>query len=314
MPSNIAQEQIGLSRVLETCAKMDAIWRPTPNHDLGIDGQIEFLEPGTCASTGILVAVQVKSGPSYFKDAKGSTVPFYPEAKHRRYWLRLRLPVILVLHDPTQNVTIYDAVRPHLMRNEPVMVPISQTFDPAARADLVELDEDRGLTGRDPERILASFREIRVSVGGDREISGIEFLLTCTDIADGVFELRMCRIMELLDLASDDGICVGADTYDFILRCVLKCWGWGLVESFEPEFSEMWWVQHMVPDVQVPITRHGRAVLEVLLSGVDRYVAVSAFPNLRPIGPRGVADLISKNARRASVRLDGLDKLGEVPR
>ncbi|RJE13301.1 hypothetical protein C0U42_16375 [Bacillus cereus] len=35
-------------------------------NDLGIDGVIEFLEEDKSVSTGLMVGVQVKSGPSYF--------------------------------------------------------------------------------------------------------------------------------------------------------------------------------------------------------------------------------------------------------
>ncbi len=36
--NNIQKENIGIAEVHKVCAKMNAIWRPTTNNDLGIDG------------------------------------------------------------------------------------------------------------------------------------------------------------------------------------------------------------------------------------------------------------------------------------
>ncbi len=57
------QEDRGLIQAHAACVAMHAIWRPTPCHDLGVDGQIEFLEEGdSVISTGKIVAAQIKSG------------------------------------------------------------------------------------------------------------------------------------------------------------------------------------------------------------------------------------------------------------
>jgi hypothetical protein len=119
--SNIMQEHRGIAKVHSICAEMNAIWRATCASDLGIDGQIEFLEPGKAVSTGCLVAVQVKSGPSYFTTTRGNEVTFQPTQKHRRYWTRLALPVVLVLHDPDRNLTIYARVKPQLVNDGPIV-------------------------------------------------------------------------------------------------------------------------------------------------------------------------------------------------
>lgn len=65
--SNIMQEHAGLVWVHKVCMEMHAIWRPGSSNDMGIDGHIEFLEQGSSVSTGLIIGVQLKSGPSYFK-------------------------------------------------------------------------------------------------------------------------------------------------------------------------------------------------------------------------------------------------------
>lgn len=106
---NNQQERLGVNAVAEIVARMGLIWRETPLADVGIDGQIEYVTPDGYA-TGRLIAVQVKSGPSFLRD-QGDYWAFYPEAKHRFYWERFPLPVLIVLHDPQEGVSYWQDAR-----------------------------------------------------------------------------------------------------------------------------------------------------------------------------------------------------------
>ena len=64
-----SQERLGVNAVAEAMAKIGQIWRETPMADVGIDGQIEYVSPEGFA-TGRMIAVQIKSGPSFLKKAK----------------------------------------------------------------------------------------------------------------------------------------------------------------------------------------------------------------------------------------------------
>ena len=59
-------ERIGVSSVEKIINQMGMIFREQPVDDYGIDAQIEIVE-NKCA-TGKLIAVQIKSGNSYFKE------------------------------------------------------------------------------------------------------------------------------------------------------------------------------------------------------------------------------------------------------
>jgi hypothetical protein len=50
--------------------------------------------------TGKLIALQIKTGASYFRP-KGDDFVFYGELRHLEYWTRHSLPMFLVLHDPS---------------------------------------------------------------------------------------------------------------------------------------------------------------------------------------------------------------------
>lgn len=312
-PSKITQENRGLAIVHAVCADMDAIWRPTTSFDLGIDGQVEFLEPDSTVSTGYIIAVQVKSGESYFRRSNSTHVKYYPSKRNRRYWQRLNLPVILILHNPSENLTIYARVKPQLEEDGPILLRRDSYFEISAREDLLELAHDDAAFPPVDDTLL-DFQNAILPVG-QGQISGIEFLLACTNRSATYFELRMCRIVEVVSMAGDtDDIMIGSEAYEFIHRCVVKCWGTRITDPFVGEFELMWYELSMVPDIVVSLTTYGQKVLGHLWSHLDRYFAVSAFPNLSGQGTQAVAEAISMAAQRESDRLDDSDNLGEVHR
>ena len=288
---------------------MDAIWRATPSSDLGIDGQVEFLEPGSTVSTGYIIAVQVKSGESYFRPGNSTHVKYCPSKMHRRYWQHLNLPVILILHNPSEDLTIYAKVKPQLANEGPILLRRDSYFEISAREDLLELAHDDTALPSVDDTLLGFQKAILPVRQG--QISGIEFLLACTNHPATYFELRMCRIAEVIRMAGDTE---GSETSEFIHRCVVKCWGSRITDPFVSEFELMWYELYMVPDIVVPLTTYGQKVLGHLWGHLDRYLAVSAFPNLSGQGTQAVAEAISMAAQRESDRLDDSDNLGEVLR
>jgi hypothetical protein len=87
-------------------------FREQPVSDFGIDAQVEIKDRGE--PTGKLIALQIKSGVSYFsrKTKKGYT--FRGELRHLDYWTKHCLPVFLVLHNPETNVTLWQKIERRL--------------------------------------------------------------------------------------------------------------------------------------------------------------------------------------------------------
>lgn len=112
-----SQERLGVNAVAEAMVKMGQIWRETPMADVGIDGQIEYVSPEGFA-TGRMIAVQIKSGPSFFKESNGDWY-FNPEDKHRFYWERFPLPVLIIIHNPDTNLSYWQDVRQVLRVTKP---------------------------------------------------------------------------------------------------------------------------------------------------------------------------------------------------
>lgn len=107
-------------------------FREQPTSDFGIDAQAEKLgEDGN--GIGKLIALQIKSGPSYFIRRRDGYV-YYGEKRHRDYWTNHSLPVFIVLHEPESGLTIWQKVDENLIEDLAggrwaIQIPADQTLD-----------------------------------------------------------------------------------------------------------------------------------------------------------------------------------------
>lgn len=108
--ANYSQERLGIAAIQNYAAQHRQIWRETGTGDVGVDGHLEFVNRDGFATSQI-VAVQVKSGPSYFKHRTAEGWKFYPEDKHRHYWELFPLPVLLILYNPDTEIAYWADVR-----------------------------------------------------------------------------------------------------------------------------------------------------------------------------------------------------------
>ena len=315
--TSIFQEDKGLNKIYSICIDMNAIWRPTPNHDIGIDGQIEFLEPGTNLSTGHIVAVQSKSGPSYFANQDQNYIKYYPKEKHRRYWKRIKLPVVLILHNPDNDLTLYTRVKPQLDKEGPLLLDLNSIFTPSVRDSMIfEIEEDyETFINKSSLDIIEGFSRIKHIREGQKEITGIDFILACTNRSQQYLELRMCRINSLFHLLSENSfIGLGNDDYDYILRNTLQLHAQRIVPDFLEEFDEMWYELHMVPEISVPLTPVGINAVEYLWENIASYLNSENYKHLNFRNIDELARNISNTAQSSSDRLDKSDRLPEEPR
>ncbi len=311
---DILTEDLGLAKIHLVCAGISAIWRPTPNHDLGIDGQIEFLEPKTAISTGIILAVQSKSGSSYFRRQEGDAVLYYPTDKHRAYWSRIQLPVILVLYNPEVDLLIFTSVKPQLGKDGPLRVVMTSVFSMSSRDELLRVAGE-GTDIFRPADALEKFSAIKLERDGGRVISGIEFLLASINRDGSYFSLRMCRLSAIFDLLSSEAMFgIGTSDYEYIFRCCLEVEGLNLADSFISEFNEVWFGLEMVPDLEVPLTQRGFELVGYLWEHLDKYISVEAFKHLGHLEVKRIANKIADFAQSESDRLDRSDRIGMVPR
>lgn len=99
-------ERLGVNAVERIItSEIKWIWREQTVIDFGIDGQIEIVADDG-KPTGQLIAVQVKSGKSYFIGTRKDT-PFYVDDAHLKYWDAHSLPVIIILYNPESDEMIW---------------------------------------------------------------------------------------------------------------------------------------------------------------------------------------------------------------
>jgi small GTP-binding protein len=95
---NESRELILVGHAFAIAGEAGQIFRPTPNSDWGIDGEIEFKNERGEAS-GKRVYLQLKSGDSYLYSRKRDEKEFFTikEERHIGYWQAQAYPVMLVI-------------------------------------------------------------------------------------------------------------------------------------------------------------------------------------------------------------------------
>jgi HEAT repeat protein len=112
LSDNESRELFLVGEAFKIVAEAGHIFRPTPNSDKGIDGEIEFKSNNGKAS-GKRVYLQLKSGDSYLRkrERDGKEI-FTIKPRHAEYWQLHAYPVLLVIRDSSgqirwMNVTEY---------------------------------------------------------------------------------------------------------------------------------------------------------------------------------------------------------------
>jgi hypothetical protein len=132
-------ERIGVSHVEQIFTRdFGWIFRDQPISDMGIDSHIEIVE--NSSATGTLLALQIKTGESYFIK-HGSDFVYYIDDDHYEYWLSHSLPVFLVMHNPVDRLTLWQAVNERtterLEKSWKLIVPSKNVLSPIAKQDFI---------------------------------------------------------------------------------------------------------------------------------------------------------------------------------
>lgn len=133
-------DRVGVSQVnLLVSKELRWIFREQPTDDYGIDAHIE-VHDGDYA-TGKLIALQIKSGPSYFKEVSDDSIVFRGEEKHLSYWTKHSLPVIIVLFNPDTSECIWEHVSKEKITKTSgekwkILIPRNNLFNKDSRAAL----------------------------------------------------------------------------------------------------------------------------------------------------------------------------------
>lgn len=137
-------EREGISAVGHSFTKLQWLFREQPVSDFGIDAQVEIVKNGK--ATGRLLALQIKSGSSFFAKVKKGKVIFRGDKKHLNYWLEHSLPVVLILHNPNDSSIIWQAINKNTIIETPkgwtVEIPRDQSLDKYSTRELSKIADE----------------------------------------------------------------------------------------------------------------------------------------------------------------------------
>ena len=102
------RDRQGVSKLEFFFSSLGWLFREQFLHDYGIDAQVEIARDNK--PTGDLIAIQVKSGASYFSERTEASIIYRPDNKHIEYWMRHCLPVIVVLYHPEEEILYWEYV------------------------------------------------------------------------------------------------------------------------------------------------------------------------------------------------------------
>jgi hypothetical protein len=100
--------RIGVAGTQLLFERLGWIFREQPIEDYGIDAHVEVVENNI--ATGKLIALQIKSGKSWFKEKANDGFVFRGKAEHLEYWQQHSLPVIIVLYKDDEQVAYWQVV------------------------------------------------------------------------------------------------------------------------------------------------------------------------------------------------------------
>ncbi len=122
------------------------MFREQPVNDKGIDAHIELLRDSQ--ATGRLIALQIRSGSSRFREETDAGFVHREDISHLNYWLNHSLPVVLVLCDTNSDRCYWvritrDVAHITSDRGWRVLVPKNQVLDSNCAPILTAIAEDR---------------------------------------------------------------------------------------------------------------------------------------------------------------------------
>lgn len=161
-------ERIGVYECAAAFHKIGFMFREQSIGDYGIDAIIETR--GDRYLSGKLIAVQIKSGDSYFREQKDNCVIYRGDPRHYDYWLNHSLPVIIVLYSPTTGALIWECVNRKTARRcqdgWKISIPCSQTIS-ASKEILYDLaNKQSEFTTRWTSLVLAKEWMLQIEAGG----------------------------------------------------------------------------------------------------------------------------------------------------
>lgn len=282
-----SRERLGIAAVQTYAARRNQIWREIDVSDVGIDGNLEFVDANGHA-TGRMVALQIKSGPSYFANPSKYGWKFYPKTSHRNYWEAFPLPVLLVLHNPDSNVSYWTEARQALRSPDAagkafIEVPQQNVLE---NTSVIELFETAGAQDQafihDLATVLAQLITTR-SKEASFPLSHFDLFthgLTniCRSIYYGTDLVTDAVEFNLLAANAPFGMGMGPNEQQFAFGFVRFLLAQGLALIDYSDCLIDWVDREMQPHFVAPLTSRGRALVSLIQQEESRLVSAGQLP------------------------------------
>lgn len=283
---NSQPERIGVAAVMMAMAKGGQIWRETPHSDIGIDGQIEHVG-AEGKVTGRILAVQVKSGESFFKHEHDQAWHFYPEEKHRMYWERFPVPVLLCLHNPTTLRTYWVDAR-HWLRSPStstlryIAVPKNQVLENTSVEQLFIATGAESGSFLSVEDVLHRLLASR-SPNASCPVSYFElFVFGLTNICRTLY-FHMDVVMNVAEHnLIEEGWGMGSSDYEFIFDYVRFITAQHIADVDFSDCMIDWVDREMTPRFFAPLTSRGRELVKLIGLREDQLKKDGKLSNFHP--------------------------------
>ncbi|WP_081972818.1 DUF4365 domain-containing protein [Leptolyngbya sp. KIOST-1] len=134
-------EREGVNAVERAFLDIGWIFREQPIVDVGIDAQVEVCIDGK--PTGQLIAIQIKSGSSWFSEKVKNGFLYRGSITHLEYWKSYSLPVIIALYKPEDHQVHWQAVQERYIETTrkgwKIIVPFDQNINESSIPKLLKL-------------------------------------------------------------------------------------------------------------------------------------------------------------------------------
>lgn len=233
-------EKIGLYKIGAEIEKLDIIFRDQPISDYGIDAQIETKEDNY--ASGKLIAVQIKSGETYFKESNGTSFIYRGERKHYDYWLNHSLPVVIMFYNPCDENCYWQIVNQDTVsvtgKKWKIMVPMDNLIS-KAKIELTRIANSQTEYGGKYNSFLLSKPFMNHLTLGGRVLLNVEEWINKSS-GRGDFKLRIINNCgKEIQLLSRSFIGFGTKTYTNVFK---ELFPWAEIvidKEFYKQFDEV---------------------------------------------------------------------------
>jgi hypothetical protein len=173
-------DQQGIGFISQQFAKIGCVLNEY-TRETGIDAILEIREANYTGS-GKFIAVQLKSGESFFRNENTDEYAIYMDNDHIDYWLKCYLPVIFVIFSPVQNKAYWVKVDKKLLIKTgtqfKIIVPKTNDISLVAKETLYQFFYGPIYSTDDKfEAILSDLNNLKHRENNMVSISGLELYI-----------------------------------------------------------------------------------------------------------------------------------------